>query len=58
MTGALISPFYQLSTADVGIDDIIKLSNVLFCIVRTSGILYNIYQRHKLVKDKTRRNQL
>lgn len=39
MAGALISPFYQLSTADVGIDDIIKLSNVLFCIVRTSGIL-------------------
>ena len=39
MAGALISPFYQLSTAEVGIDGIIKLSNVLFCIVRTSGIL-------------------
>lgn len=39
MAGAIISPFYQFSTADVGIDDIIKLSNVLFCIVRTSGIL-------------------
>ncbi len=39
MAGALISPFYPLSTADVWIDGIIKLSNVLFCIVRTSGIL-------------------